>query len=89
MELFKKKVWIIVTKDRSLILKGASHKRLVRVGDNSDRNKIVTYTSKKVAENAMNNIWQWSCGLLGSQFTDDEKRERVEAVEVTISVTEN
>jgi hypothetical protein len=50
MTLFDQKLWVIVTKDRKMIAKGVPRSRyLIPIDDESDKKRILTYTSKNKA----------------------------------------
>lgn len=73
----KLKAWVVMTKDRSLIAKGVPRNRyLVKVSDSSDKKRILTYSSEKIAfANSHNGV-----GFYG--MVDDRLLEPVQ-VEIT------
>lgn len=51
-ELIKRTVWVIMTKDHKYIAKGVPRNRwLIPIDDENDNKRILTYTTKKKAEN--------------------------------------
>jgi len=51
MKIIEKTVWVIMSKDRQLIAKGTPRNRyLIRVDDESDKKRLLTYDSKGRAE---------------------------------------
>jgi uncharacterized protein with PIN domain len=51
-QIIKKTVWVIMTKDRKYIAKGVPRNRwLISVDDKEDNKRVLTYTTKKKAEN--------------------------------------
>lgn len=56
--IFEKEIWLIMSKDRKIIAKGTPRNRaLVAVDNSKDRKRILTYNSKKIAENAFRGNW--------------------------------
>ena len=79
-----KKVWIIVSKDRKLIAKGVPRDRhLVLIDDEDDSKRILTYASKKKAENAFKSSFFYQSHGLEKRYKEDE----LEAVEAVFSIS--
>lgn len=78
-----KTVWIIVSKDRKVIAKGVPRERnLVLIDDEKDEKRILTYSSKKKAENAYKNNYFYTNAQTKSYGPDD-----LEAVEANFSIS--
>ena len=73
----KKKIWILMTKDRKMIAKGVPRNRyLIPIDNVKDNKRVITYSSKGVAEA---NSW----GFYGFA---EYKEEDVEAVEAELII---
>lgn len=85
MEIENKKVWVIMSKDRKIVAKGTPRNRcLVLTEDVKCKKRLLTYSSKGMAESGFNNNWFYEYDLpLDSKHY---KREDLEAVEVKMSV---
>lgn len=82
MEIENKKVWVIMSKDRKVIAKGTPRNRnLVLIENKKDKKRLITYSSKGMAEAGFKNSWFYSYGLPTEYKVDD-----LEAVEVLMSV---
>ena len=54
----RKKIWVVVDKQRKLLLKGNKrHGSLVLISDVKDRKKAVQYSCEKAAKWAIDNAW--------------------------------
>lgn len=73
----KKKLWVLMTKDRKMIAKGVPRSRyLIPIDNVEDNKRVITYSSKGVAEA---NAW----GFYGaSEYKEDD----VEAVEAELII---
>lgn len=82
MELFKEKVWVIMSKDRQHIAKGTPRNRyLIKLDDKKDKKRFLTYSSKGKAESA----YSGGLGFYGQGYGDNEIK--VEPVEVEMILT--
>ena len=83
IEITEKK-WIIVSKDRKVIAKGVPRSReLVLLGNTKDKQRILTYGSKKKAENGFLLNWFYAYSDI-SEYTPED----MEAIEVEINTKE-
>lgn len=71
-------VWIIMSKDRTLIAKGVPRNRYLVKVDAKDKKRILTYTSKKMTENGYLNNWFYGASNINE--------EDLEAVEATLTI---
>lgn len=85
MEIENKTVWIIMSKDRKVVAKGTPRNRcLILTADLKCKKRLLTYSSKGMAEAGFNNNWFYMYGLpLDSR---DYKKEDLEAVEVKMTI---
>jgi len=85
MEIENKTVWIIMSKDRKVVAKGTPRNRcLVLTADLKCKKRLLTYSSKGMAEAGFNNNWFYQSSLpLDSR---GYKKEDLEAVEVKMTV---
>lgn len=78
-----KKVWIIVSKDRKVIAKGAPmHRYLISIDNEEDTKRVLTYGSKQKAEIAFSNYSFNQLSLKGKHYGPSD----LEAVEATFSI---
>ena len=88
-EKSNKKQFVIMSKDRKVIAKGTPRNRhLVLVSDTKDKKRILTYSSKGMAESAFSRSGFYTYNL---PKTDNNNRQYgthdLEAVEVNLTVT--
>ena len=89
MNLIEENVWIIVSKDRKLIAKGVPRNRsLISLEDKSNKERILTYQSKKKAELAFNNHGFYGMNQLGPVENYHQYKDFLEAINVKITITE-
>jgi hypothetical protein len=81
--IIEKECWVIMSKDRKWIAKGIPRNRYLVKIDSSDNKRILTYTHKKVAEQAF-----LSCGFYGGWGTQKDMRENLEAVKCKFIIKE-
>jgi len=85
MEISNKKVWIIMSKDKKVVGKGTPRNReLILVSDVKDKKRLLTYSSKGMAESGFRNSFfsQWRLKEQKTYTVDD-----MEGVEVNLTVT--
>ena len=76
-------VWVIMSKDRTLIAKGNVRDRhLVPVDDVHDTRRILTYSSKGRATGAFKSSVFWGMNLIIGQYDANDLSTHLEAVEV-------
>ena len=82
MEIENKKVWIIMSKDRKVIAKGTPRNReLVFTDDLKDKKRLLTYSSKGMAESGFTKSFFYQYKI-GTKYTSDD----LEAVQVEMSI---
>jgi len=80
-------MWVIMSKDRTLIAKGTTYRHLVSVSNKRDEKKILTYRSKATAENAFKKYdWFYDTELITNYDSSKPLSEYLEAVEVSFKV---
>ena len=81
--IIEEKVWIIVSKDRKVIAKGVPRDRyLVAIDDEKDKKRILTYASKKKAENGFKDSFFYKGYEGDKKYTPDD----LEAIEATFII---
>jgi hypothetical protein len=91
MELnITKIVWVIVSKDRKFIAKGVPRDRcLVRIDDEKDTKRILTYASKGKAESGFKTSgFYGQQEVLGGWDSGNKLEDVLEAIPVEISMKE-
>ena len=79
----EEKVCIIVSKDRKVIAKGVPRDRyLVSIDDEKDKKRILTYASKKKAENAFTDSFFYKGYQGDKKYTPDD----LEAIEARFTI---
>lgn len=84
MEIENKKLWIIMSKDRKVIGKGTPRNReLILVSDTKDKKRLLTYSSKGMAEAGFKYSFfsQWRLKEQKSYTLED-----MEAVQIEMSI---
>ena len=85
MNIIEKEVWVIMSKDRSVIAKGVPRDRwLCQVNNTKDNKRILTYNSKIKAELAYKDSWFFIDAGVDEGLTKDD----LEAVKVLITYKE-
>lgn len=83
MEIENKKVWVVMSKDRKVIAKGTPRNReLVFVDNLKDKKRLLTYSSKGMAESGFNKSFFYQYKI-DTKYTPSD----LEAVEVQMSIT--
>lgn len=88
-QIFKKTVWVIISKDRKVIAKGTPRNRcLIEINNKKDNKRVLTYASKGVAESAFTNgNGFYNEGILeGYNHNDDDLSDYLEAVECEMTI---
>lgn len=87
MIISSKKVWVIMSKDRTLIAKGNVRDRyLVPVSDEHDIKRILTYSTKGRAVGAFKTSGFYRMDLIRGYHQHDELEQHLEAVEVDMQM---
>lgn len=82
-----KRVWVIMSKDRTLIAKGTVRNReLVRVNDLNDKKRYLTYNTKGRAESAFRVSGFYGQDLIPGCTYNSDLSEFLEAVEVSFKM---
>jgi len=88
MEISNKKVWIIMSKDRKVVGKGTPRNReLILVSDIKDKKRLLTYSSKGMAESGFKNSFfsQWRLKQQNGYTAEDMEAVEVELLIKTIN----
>ena len=87
MRIIEKKVWLIMSKDRQLIAKGTPRDRhLIRVDNESDKKRLLTYDSKGRAEAGFKVCGFYGQGLIEGFERGSKLSDYLEAVECVMSI---
>lgn len=87
MIISSKKVWVIMSKDRTLIAKGnVRDQYLVPVSDEHDIKRILTYSTKGRAVAAFKTSGFYQMDLIRGYHNHDELEQHLEAVEVDMQM---
>jgi hypothetical protein len=82
-----KRMWVIMSKDRTLIAKGTTFRHLVPVNNVRDQKRLLTYRSKSTAENAFTKFdWFYDKDLIPDYDNSKPLSDYLEAVEVSFKV---
>jgi len=93
--IFKKTVWLIMDKKRNVIAKGVPRNRYLILVDNlKDKKRVLTYSSKKMAENGFKSSFFYTTGAAdkyvkknyGCEATAFDAIKFLEAVEAILIV---
>lgn len=78
----EREVWVIMSKDRTIIAKGVPRDRhLIKIDDNKDKKRVLIYHSESKAKKAFTDNWFYTNGL-------KIEKEDLEAVKVKETIEE-
>lgn len=89
MEIYNKKVWVIMTKCRKYIAKGTPRNReLIEVENKKDKKRFLTYTTKSKAESAfkISGFSTWGIKDFPYDSYNTNRMEYLEAVECEMTL---
>lgn len=84
-------VWLIMSKDRTVVAKGTPRNRELCKVEGKDKKRYLTYSSKKRAEAGFRGSGFFGTGLLKGYTRMDDLSDHLEAVEckMTLEIKEN